>query len=114
MTVNFKIGSVTLTMRDDHATSVASLIEVRCARYRPRNHLMPSNCPVVPSIEGWRITMEEWICRQNIERWCHLLESACDERQRAILSMLIAEERRKLERFALPAIGDDRFTGFHC
>jgi len=58
--------------------------------------------------------MEEWICRQNIERWCHLLEAASDERQREILSMLIAEERQKLERFTVLAIGDEGSAGFHC
>jgi dsDNA-binding SOS-regulon protein len=46
--------------------------------------------------------MEDWICRQNIQRWRSQLETACDERQREVLVVLLAEEREKLRRFTAP------------
>jgi hypothetical protein len=42
--------------------------------------------------------MEEWLCRQNIERLRNQLATACDERQRRILSELLSEQEAKLRR----------------
>ena len=58
--------------------------------------------------------MEDWICRQNIQRWRSQLETARDERQREVLTTLLAEEREKLRRaMAEPPgpPGDDRDAG---
>jgi hypothetical protein len=44
--------------------------------------------------------MEDWICRQNIQRWRSQLATVRDERQRAVLIVLLAEEHEKLQRFA--------------
>jgi dsDNA-binding SOS-regulon protein len=43
--------------------------------------------------------MEDWICRQNIQRWRSQLAAARDERQREVLIVLLAEEHEKLRRF---------------
>jgi dsDNA-binding SOS-regulon protein len=43
--------------------------------------------------------MEDWICRQNIQRWRGQLVTARDERQREVLIVLLAEEHEKLRRF---------------
>ena len=43
--------------------------------------------------------MEDWICRQNIQRWHSQLATVRDERQREVLIILLAEEHEKLRRF---------------
>jgi dsDNA-binding SOS-regulon protein len=50
--------------------------------------------------------MEDWICRQNIERWRSQLATARDERQREVLVSLLAEEHEKLRRALLRATDD--------
>lgn len=55
--------------------------------------------------------MEDWICRQNIQRWRTQLETARDERQREVLTTLLAEEREKLRRAASESPGDDGIVG---
>ena len=47
--------------------------------------------------------MEEWICRQNIERWRSQLATVHDDRQRSILLTLLAEEQKKLEQIVSPS-----------
>jgi hypothetical protein len=42
--------------------------------------------------------MNDWICRQNIQRWRTQLTLAHDERQREVLTTLLAEENEKLRR----------------
>lgn len=44
--------------------------------------------------------MEDWICRQNIQRWRGQLATVRDERQREVLIVLLAEEHEKLRRFS--------------
>jgi hypothetical protein len=51
--------------------------------------------------------MEDWICRQNIQRWRSQLATTNDERQREILTILLAEEQEKLDRFISQAEKDD-------
>jgi len=46
--------------------------------------------------------MEEWICRQNIERWRSQLATVHDERQRSILLTLLAEEQKRLDQIVAP------------
>jgi len=46
--------------------------------------------------------MEEWICRQNIERWRNQLATVHDDRQRSILLTLLAEEQKKLDQLVSP------------
>ena len=41
---------------------------------------------------------DEWICEQNIEPFRDQLAAVRDERQRAIISGLLAQEERKLIR----------------
>ena len=43
--------------------------------------------------------MEDWICRQNIERWRSQLAAARDNGEREVLTTLLAEEHEKLKRF---------------
>ena len=51
--------------------------------------------------------MDDWICRQNIQRWRSQLDTARDERQREVLATLLAEEHEKLRRFMSEAATND-------
>ena len=55
--------------------------------------------------------MEDWICRQNIQRWRSQLATARDESQREVLIVLLAEEHEKLRRFATDGAGHGRGAG---
>jgi len=51
--------------------------------------------------------MEEWICRQNIERWRSQLATVHDEQQRSILLTLLAEEQKRLDQIVAPQAGSN-------
>jgi hypothetical protein len=47
-----------------------------------------------------RAALDEWLCRENVERLRRQLAAARDEQRRGMLSSLLAEQEARLDRIA--------------